>query len=100
MFEILLGLLIALNAADVYTTYRGLTGSTKITEQNGLIQWFIDECGLTIGLILPKFLFFVLVFAFAENDLVWLSTFAVLDVFYVWLVWNNYKVLKRNGISL
>lgn len=100
MYELLLALLVAFNAADVYTTHRGLESDSKIKEKNGIIRWFIEECGLTVGLILPKFLFFVLVFALAENDWVWITTFAVLDVFYAWLVWNNVKVLKRNGIEL
>lgn len=100
MYELLLALLVALNAADVYTTHRGLTSDSAIKEKNGIIRWFIEECGLTVGLILPKLLFFVMVFTLAEDHWVWLTTFAVLDVFYASLVWNNVKVLRRNGVEL
>ena len=87
---ILLAIFIALQAGDFYTTYTILkTG--KGHEANPLLAWVFDRIGYVLGLVLFKGLCIVIGFMLLPY---WYAL-AFLDALYVWVVYNNYKVLTK-----
>ncbi len=87
---ILLAIFIALQCGDFYTTYT-IIKTGKGHEANPFVAKCIDELGLEVGLG------FVKVFAIGITAFLLLPywyALAALDILYIWVVWNNYKVLK------
>lgn len=100
MYDILVLLLVAVNAADVYTTYRALSSDVGITEANPIVNKAVEEFGLQWGLVLPKMVFFACWFGFAVESAVWSAVAIVLIAVYSKVVYRNYQILRNNGVSL
>lgn len=84
-------ILIALNVADVYLTLRVLKQGG--TEANPVLRYFMDRYGAKEALIGSKVLALGLVYLL----LPWMPLALMLGliVVYVWVVWHNWKQLKK-----
>lgn len=84
-------LLIALQVADIITTIIALRGPAH--EANPLLARLMDKIGVVPTLILVKgaaISFFWYYQALLPNPLMW-----ALCAFYVWIVFNNVKVIRK-----
>ena len=86
---LLFALFVFLQCADFYTTYT-IIKSGKGHEANPILAWIFDKIGFDIGLGIFKGLCIV-IGIFLLN--VWYAL-AILDALYIWVLFNNYKVLK------
>jgi hypothetical protein len=87
---ILLVIFIALQAGDFYTTYTILkTG--KGYEANPILAWVFSKIGYPTGLVVFKGLCIVIGFLLMPY---WYAL-ALLNALYLWVVWNNYKVMTK-----
>jgi hypothetical protein len=79
-----------LQCIDLYTTYTILkTG--KGYEANPVLAWVFSKIGYPTGLVVIKGLcviigFFLLPYWYA---------LALLNALYLWVIWNNYKVMIK-----
>lgn len=92
-----------LQIADVCTTWH-IVHSGIGHEANRFLARLIDDIGLLPGLILPKVLVMVPAYMSARTplaerwaDLTQAAILAALVVFYVWVVFNNLRVIRRAG---
>jgi hypothetical protein len=80
-------LLVILQLADVATTHYALrTGKAK--ESNAIMAWLMARLGVLTALVIAKIPFLAVAW-FAG----WWAT-ALLCVYYVWVAWNNFRVIK------
>jgi hypothetical protein len=90
---ILLAIFIALQAGDFYTTYVILkTG--KGYEANPILAWIFGKIGSTAGLAIVKGLC-VIVGVYAAQFWNGFYILAPAIALYIWVVWNNYKVMTK-----
>ena len=87
---ILLVIFIILQCLDLYTTYT-IIKTGKGYEANPFLAWIFDRIGYVAGLLIFKGIaiaigFFLLPYWYA---------LAVLNALYLWVVYNNYKVLNK-----
>ena len=87
---ILFVLFVLLQCGDFYTTY-AIIKNGKGHEANPLLAWVFDRIGYVSGLFLFKGLCIVIGFLLLPY---WYAL-AFLDALYVWVVYNNYKVLTK-----
>jgi hypothetical protein len=90
---ILLAIFIALQIGDFYTTYTILkTG--KGYEANPILAWIFNKIGSTIGLVIVKGLCIVVGVYAAQF---WNGFYILVPAIalYIWVVYNNYKVLTK-----
>ena len=96
LYWTLVAILGLLQIGDIWTTYTALSDpSMRLKEKNPLIQFFIDRLGLLPGLIVPKGLFVAIVWWLGAPTWSHVAVFALLCGFYIWLVHNNYKLIKK-----
>ncbi|HJV54317.1 MAG TPA: DUF5658 family protein [Noviherbaspirillum sp.] len=95
--------LVLLQIADVCTTWHIIRSGIG-HEANRLIARIIDDIGLLPGLVLPKVLVMVPAYmsAITPLDVRWVDLtqtgiLAALVLFYVWVVANNVRVIRRAG---
>ncbi len=86
---LLFALFVLLQCMDFYTTYT-IIETGKGHEANPILAWVFDKIGYPIGLAIFKGLcigigIFLLDFWYA---------IAILDILYVWVIFNNLKVLR------
>ena len=87
---ILFALFVILQCIDFYTTYTILkTG--KGHEANPILAWVFSKIGYPLGLVVFKGLCIVIGFFLLPY---WYAL-ALLNVLYLWVVWNNYKVMIK-----
>ena len=79
-----------LQCADIYTTWKALTTNVG-HEANPIMAWLFSEIGLKAGLIVAKIAICAVIYYFVTQD--WLL--AILDIAYVEIISNNFKVLKN-----
>jgi hypothetical protein len=91
---ILLVLFIALQIGDFYTTYKIIKSGVG-HEANPILAKLFAKIGYVWGLSLAKGFAVVigLGIAYLSNNL---YPMAILVLFYVWVIYNNIKVLKCN----
>jgi hypothetical protein len=85
-------IVIVLQVLDILTTYLCLTKG-KGYEANKLLAKLFDKVGLLPGLFLVKGAFITLMWVVAP--LIPVETLYVISAGYVWVVYNNLKVLNR-----
>ena len=86
---ILFAFFVLLQCGDFYTTYTVIkTG--KGHEANPILAWVFSKIGYPIGLIIVKVSAIVIGFFLLQY---WYAL-ALLDILYVWVLFNNYKILK------
>jgi len=88
----LLYLTIALQVADILTTIYAIQLG-KGVEGNGILAPFFNTVGLVPGLLISKGVFVVLLLWAAP--LVPLEVLGLVTGFYVWVIYNNIKVLLK-----
>ena len=91
MNEVLLILVILLQALDGWTTYQGLQG--KAVEWNKIVKAVLDKLGLIPGLILVKGFgvgIALIAYFFAGVYTPWVL--GAIFIGYTWVVWNNARV--------
>ena len=87
---LLFALFVLLQCIDLYTTYTILkTG--KGHEANPILAWVFSKIGYPIGLSIVKGIAIVIGFLLLQYS----YALAILDILYVWVVYNNYKVLRK-----
>lgn len=86
----LLAILIALNIADVYLTLRILKQGG--VEKNPFLKYFIEHYGEPEALVGIKVVIFLFLLA-VWSHVTW-HLLVGLNLFYVWVVWHNWKQLK------
>ena len=86
---LLLTLFALLQLCDFYTTY-AIIKSGKGHEANPILAKLFDKIGYVQGLTIAKLLAIVVGFFL----LPYWYILAILDALYIWVVINNYKVLK------
>ena len=86
---ILLVIFIALQCGDFYTTYT-IIKTGKGHEANPVLAWIFNKIGYTSGLAIFKGLCIAIGIVLLPA---WYAL-AALDILYIWVIWNNYKVLK------
>lgn len=78
-----------LQCADIYSTWKAL--STNIGhEANPIMAWLFSEVGLKTGLVMAKLAICVSVYYFVNE----LWVLAILDLVYIEIIINNFKVIK------
>jgi hypothetical protein len=87
---LLFGVFVALQCGDFYTTYK-IIKTGKGYEANPLVAKAIKELGLEVGLGFVKVFCIVIGFFLMPY---W-HALAVLNALYLWVVFNNYKVLTK-----
>lgn len=91
MNELFLGLLLFLQAADAWTTYRGLRDGGR--ERNPLIRFFVDKLGLFWGLAAGKLVGVVgVVWIYSIGNPALAGGFCAI---YGWVVWRNWKAIQE-----
>lgn len=97
----LFSVLVLLQIADVCTTWHIIHAGIG-REANRLLARLIDDIGLLPGLVLPKVLVMVPAYMSAITplavrwvDLTQTGILAALVLFYVWVVTNNVRVIRR-----
>ena len=90
---ILLAIFVALQAGDFYTTYT-IIKTGKGHEANPILAWVFDRIGFTAGLAIFKGLAVVIGIALVQY---WNSFYFFIPciALYIWVVWNNYKVMTK-----
>jgi len=86
---ILFALFALLQCIDLYTTYTILK-SGKGHEANPILAWVFSKIGYPTGLAIFKLLCVIIGFFLMPY---WYAL-AILNALYVWVAYNNYKVLK------
>ena len=86
---ILLAIFIALQAGDFYTTYT-IIKTGKGHEANPILATLMAK--LDMAGVLAFFKLGAILIAVMLVDY-WYAL-AALDILYIWVIWNNYKVLK------
>ena len=86
---ILFALFVLLQCGDFFTTYT-IIKSGKGHEANPVLAWVFGKIGYVQGLCIIKGIAIVLGFILLQYS----YALAILDILYVWVVYNNYKVLK------
>jgi hypothetical protein len=86
---ILLAVFIALQIGDFYTTYT-IIKTGKGHEANPILARLFDKINYPTGLVIFKGLCIVIGFFLLPY---WYAL-ALLDILYVWVVYNNFKVLR------
>ena len=92
----LVALLALLQVADAHSTYVALTQIKQVREKNPIIQKFMDIFGLKLGLIIPKFLFLALIWWMGQPTWYHIGAFAFLGAWYIAVVGNNYRIIKKH----
>ena len=92
----LVAILALLQIGDMHSTYVALTQLSWVKEKNPIIQKAIDIFGLKAGLIVPKFLFVYIVWWLGQPTWVHVVAFGILTAFYVYVVSNNYRIVKKH----
>ncbi len=88
----LLILLAILQVADAVTTVRFLRAGAK--ELNPILQFLIEEVGVFFALLLTKSAVIVFgVYIYNHGDIA-TPILACLDLFYAFVVVNNYRIVK------
>lgn len=88
-------LLIALNVADMYTTYKIISkGGTELNES---VRLFIGKFGLLKGLIASKIILLPLIIIelYFEPRGFDYGVMVLVCAWYVWVVWHNYSEVKK-----
>jgi hypothetical protein len=86
---LLFALFVLLQCGDFYTTYI-IIKTGKGREANPFVAKAIDELGLEVGLGFVK-LWAIGITCFLVSY--WYAL-AILDILYIWVVYNNFKVLR------
>jgi hypothetical protein len=89
MQYLLLALFILVQLGDGWTTYQCIT-SDKGTEANKIVAWGIHKIGLVPALIIYKSLAIGLGISLINYQICLL----LLNLFYGYIVFNNYKIWK------
>lgn len=95
LFIVLLFLVVALQAADGFLTWRVLRAGGR--EINPAVRLLIDRFGIVPGLFLAKLVVVVVVGLFLRDQLLILLVIAVL---YAWVVRHNWQQLQRTAGKL
>jgi len=92
MTTYLLYIIIALQVADIVTTYLAITNGKGI-ESNGILAPLFKASGLIPGLLIVKGGFVALLWWAAP--LVPVDLLYALAAFYAWVIFNNVQVLSK-----
>ena len=93
LVDILLVLFILLQLADFYTTYTVIrTG--KGSEGNPVLSWLFGKIGYVPGLFLIKGAMIIGAFYITNLSNVEILL-GIIDLVYIWVIINNFKVLKK-----
>jgi hypothetical protein len=87
---ILFALFVLLQCIDLYTTYT-IIKTGKGHEANPILAWVFDKIGYPTGLVVFKGLCIVIGFFLLPY---WYAL-AILNALYLWVAYNNYKVLTK-----
>jgi len=83
-------------ALDVWTTITALaTGRAK--EANGPLRKLMDTVGVLPALLCTKVVFGALVVFTAQATLAWYMVLGLLIALYTWVLFNNFRVLRKIG---
>jgi hypothetical protein len=83
-------------ALDVWTTKTALaTGRAR--EANGPLRELMDHVGVMPALLCTKVLFGATIAFTAQATLVWYIVLSALIALYTWVLFNNFRVLKKIG---
>lgn len=87
-------ILIALNIADAVTTYIALKRIANAVEANPVMGFLMDKFGLIGALIAKMAVVLGVTYAAYDYGQPWL--FGVLCALYIFIVYNNVKIIRRN----
>lgn len=90
LFVVLFVLVVALQAADGFLTWRVLRAGGR--ELNPLVRFLIDRLGTVPGLALAKLFLVVMVWLYLRDQVLILLAIAAL---YAWVVRHNWQQLQR-----
>lgn len=85
-------LVVALQAADAYLTWRVLRGGGR--ELNPVVRFLMQELGTVAGLAVAKVALVVVIWIFLLDHPVWM---ALVTGLYVWVVVHNWNQLAHAG---
>jgi hypothetical protein len=88
---LLFALFVLLQCVDFYTTYT-IIKTGKGHEANPILAKIFDKIGYPAGLAIVKGMAIVVGFLLLQY---WYAL-AILDILYVWVIFNNIKVMKGN----
>lgn len=98
-FWMLSGILLLLNGLDVHSTLRVVRTTSVRSERNPLARWLMKKLGVMWGLLILKT---AVLFALPllhqlrkDEPVSSVLVVGVADLFYLWVVVNNYRVWKR-----
>jgi hypothetical protein len=87
---LLFSFFVLLQCGDFYTTYT-IIKTGKGHEANPILAKIFDKIGYPAGLIIAKGLTIAVGFVLLQY---WVAL-ATLDILYVWVIYNNLKVLRK-----
>jgi hypothetical protein len=88
---LLFALFALLQCVDFYTTYT-IIKTGKGHEANPILAWIFGKIGYLAGLTIVKGLAIAIGFILLQY---WYAL-AIIDILYVWVIFNNIKVMKGN----
>ena len=98
LFILLLKIFLLLNLFDAITTYFVVSKCGVFTEKNILVRKFIKKFGVKKGLIYIKLILIIItpaaIWCYIEHALSIIIVLTILDIFYLLVVINNYKICK------
>lgn len=94
MLIALAAILVALNLADAVTTYLALKRIANAVEANPVMGFLMDKLGLVGALVAKMAVVLGATYAAYDYGQAWL--FGVLCALYVFIVYNNVKIIRSN----
>ena len=96
LLYVLLAIVIIQQALDVWTTKVAL-GTGRAREANGPLRRLMDKIGIMPTLLGTKTLFGALVALTVQDTVVWYVVLGLIIALYTWVLFNNFRVLKKIG---
>jgi hypothetical protein len=96
LLYVLLAIVIIQQALDVWTTKVAL-GTGRAREANGPLRRLMDKIGIMPTLLGTKALFGALVALTVQDTVVWYVVLGLIIALYTWVLFNNFRVLKKIG---
>ena len=93
---VLIAVIAVQQALDVWTTITALnTGRAR--EANGPLRRLMDRIGVLPTLLSTKLVFGALVVFTVQATLVWYVVLGCIIALYTWVLFNNFRVLRKIG---
>ena len=97
LYTSLVALLLLLQALDIHSTHTALVKINGLQEANPFVKASMDRFGVIGGLFAIKVPFLVLLYTFGSPSWFMNGVLLVLCAFYIAIVSNNYRLIKKHG---